>query len=193
MRCGEQMSSVDVADVRQRLIAAAADVLAEERQMSMPLRVVAERAGTTTGAIQHHFGNKDGLLLAVLRRHGERAVDRLRGGRGAQPPPPPQVARAILLEFLPLDAERREESIVAHVFEGIAAGDGELASAYREQHVALADLLAEHLPGVTPAGVDLILAAVGGLRTDLLLHRLSNPQAVDLLDQLIATFSREVL
>lgn len=157
----------------------------------MPLRTVAERAGATTGAIQHHFGNRDGLLLAVLQRHGERAVNRLRARRKAELPPPPQVARAILMEFLPLDDERREESLVAHAFEGIAAGDGEMASAYRAQHAGLANLLAEHLPGTKSADVDLVLAAVGGLRTDLLLHRIGNAQAVDLLDHLIATFTQE--
>lgn len=182
------MKSPTTPDVRQRLIAAATDVIAEGRHASMPLRTVAERAGATTGAIQHHFGNREGLLLAVLEQHGRRAVERLRARRTAEPPPPPQVARAILLEFLPLDDTRREEALVAHAFEGIAAGDRAMAQAYREQHAGLAGLLAEHLPGTAPAGIELILAAVGGLRTDLLLHRITEIQAAGLLDQLIETF-----
>lgn len=185
------MSDVTPPDVRQRLIDAAADVLARGPHVSMPLRAVAERAGTTTGAIQHHFENRDGLLLAVLRRHGERTVERLRSRRTADPPPPPQVARAILLEFLPLDDERREESIVAHAFEGIAASEIAMAREYRGQHALLADLLAEHLPCAASADIELLLAAVGGLRTDLLLHRIDDAHAVDLLDHLIARCNQE--
>lgn len=185
------MKVAATSDVRQRLIAAATDVIAEGRHASMPLRTVAERAGTTTGAIQHHFGNREALLLAVLEQHGQRTVQRLRARRTVEPPPPPQVARAILQEFLPLDETRREEALVAHAFEGIAAEDSAMARAYREQHTGLAKLLAEHLPRTSPAAVELILAAVGGLRTDLLLHRINAQHAVDLLDQLIGTFFRE--
>lgn len=133
--------------------------------MSMPLRTVADRARTTTGAIQHPFGNRDGLVLAVLQRHGERTLQRLQGLGTEQPPPPLRVARAILLQFLPLDDERREEALVAHAFEGLTAGDEGMQRANRQQHRLLASILAEHLPLAESASVDLLLTAVGGLRT----------------------------
>lgn len=188
------MSGQGAGDVPQRLILAATEVIAAGQHTAMPLRAVAERAGTTTGAIQHHFRNKEGLLLAVLARHGERTVERLRALRTDAPPPPPAVARAVLLEFLPLDTERRDEALVALAFEGLAAGDaaagdGDLARAYREQYALLAGLLAEHLPQSTPSDIDVILAAVGGISTDLLLRRITGAQAVSLVDHLLGRFS----
>lgn len=176
-------------DVPQRLIIAATEVIAAGRHTAMPLRTVAERAGTTTGAIQHHFRNKEGLLLAVLARHGERTVGRLQELRTAAPPPPPAVARAILLEFLPLDSDRREEALVTLAFEGLAAGSDDLALAYREQYALLAGLLAEHLPAAAPEDIELLLAALGGIRTDLLLNRVKEEQAVALLDHAISRLS----
>jgi len=176
-------------EVPQRLVVAATEVIAAGRHASMPLRAVAERAGTTTGAIQHHFRNKEGLLIAVLARHGERAVERLRMLRTSVPPPPPAVARAILLEFLPLDAERREEALVALAFEGLATENTELARAYREQHAVLAALLAEHLPTTVRSDIDIVLAAIGGIRTDLLLGRITDVRATDLVDHLLDRFA----
>lgn len=188
------MSGVSTGDVRQRLIVAATEVIATGRHASMPLRAVAERAGTTTGAIQHHFRNREGLMLAVLGRHGERIVERLESRRVGTTPPPPAVARAILLEFLPLDEERREESLVALAFEGLAAGaaaegDGELARAYSQQHAMLAGLLAEHLPRSAPNDVDVILASISGIRTDMLLRRVTDMQALGLIEHLLGRFS----
>lgn len=179
------MSGVAASGVRERLLAAASEVLVGQQRVSMPLRTVAERAGATTGSIQYHFGGKGGLLLAVLQRHGERTVERLRTRRTAQSPPSHVVARSILLEFLPLDDERREEGLVAHAFEGIAAGDDAMARAYATQHAVLANLLATHLPAASSADVDLMLAAIGGIRTDLLLHRIDDEQAIRLVDQLV--------
>ncbi|MGO2862043.1 MAG: TetR/AcrR family transcriptional regulator [Brevibacterium sp.] len=184
------MNEAEKNEVRGRLIAAATDVIAEGSHTSMPLRSVAQRAGTTTGAIQHHFGNRDGLLLAVLGHHGRRTAERLRARRTSDPPPPPHVARVILLEFLPLDDERREEALVAYAFEGLAIGDRAMAEAYRQQHTQLGNLLAEHLPQMGTADIELLLAALGGIRTDMLLHRISNEQALTLLDHLIARLSQ---
>ncbi|MGO2519101.1 MAG: TetR family transcriptional regulator [Microbacterium sp.] len=183
------MSGDITGDVPQRLVAAATEVIAAGRHTSMPLRAVAERAGTTTGAIQHHFRNKEGLLLAVLARHGESTVERLRALRTDAPPPPPVVARAILVEFLPLDEVRREEALVALAFEGLATGNADLARAYREQHSLLAELLAEHLPGTAPSDIDVLLAAVGGIRTDLLLRRITAVEALALVDHLLERFA----
>ena len=63
--------------VQERLLEAAAEVLASGSNAAMPQRIVAARAGATTGAIQYYFGDKRGLLLAVMRKHGLRVVARL--------------------------------------------------------------------------------------------------------------------
>ena len=185
------MRETDSGGTRGRLIAAAAEVITDGNHISMPLRTVAQRAGATTGAIQHHFGNRNGLLLAVLAAHGKRTADRLRARRDQGSGRPGNVVRAILLEYLPLDEERREEALVAYAFESMAINDNAMAAAYRAQYAELADLLAEHLPFSGPNEIDLLLAALGGFRTDLLLNRVNAQQAVGLLDLMIERISQK--
>ena len=185
------MGEADREGTRGRLIAAAAEVITDGNHISMPLRTVAQRAGATTGAIQHHFGNRNGLLLAVLAAHGKRTADRLRARRNEETGGSGNVARAILLEYLPLDSERREEALVAYAFESMAINDKAMAAAYRAQYAELADLLAEHLPSAGPGEIDLLLAALGGFRTDLLLNRINAQQAIGLLDLMIERISQK--
>ena len=97
--------------VQERLLEAAAEVLASVSNAAMPLRIVAARAGATTGAIQYYFGDKRGLLLAVMRKHGLRVVARLQLLETDTLPAPLVRVRKILFEFLPLDEERRSASL----------------------------------------------------------------------------------
>ena len=54
------------ADTRARLLAAAADLFAEQGIDAVSVDAVAEAAGRTSGAVYAHFGSKQGLLLALL-------------------------------------------------------------------------------------------------------------------------------
>lgn len=54
------------AETRQRLIEAAADLIAAHGVDAVSVDAVAEAAGRTSGAIYAHFGSKQGLLLALL-------------------------------------------------------------------------------------------------------------------------------
>ncbi len=54
------------AETRARLLAAAADLFAEQGVDAVSVDAVAEAAGRTSGAVYAHFGNKQGLLLALL-------------------------------------------------------------------------------------------------------------------------------
>ncbi|WP_326542677.1 TetR/AcrR family transcriptional regulator [Pseudorhodoferax sp.] len=51
------------AEVHARILAAAADLLAEGAPLS--IGSVAEAAGVTKGAVQHHFGTREALLQAL--------------------------------------------------------------------------------------------------------------------------------
>src|SRR5690606_1535155 len=82
--------------VQERLLEAAAEVLASVSNAAMPLHIVAARAGATTGAIQYYFGDKRGLLLAVMRKHGLRVVARLQLLETDTLPAPQVRARKIL-------------------------------------------------------------------------------------------------
>jgi AcrR family transcriptional regulator len=54
------------ADTRARLLAAAADLFANQGIDAVSVDAVAEAAGRTSGAVYAHFGSKQGLLLAIL-------------------------------------------------------------------------------------------------------------------------------
>ena len=75
--------------VEAALVAAAADVLAEEGPRNAGLRDIARRANVNHGQVHHYFGSKDALLRAAMRHlaheHFENATARAGGG----PIPPP--------------------------------------------------------------------------------------------------------
>ncbi|MCC6765047.1 MAG: TetR/AcrR family transcriptional regulator [Deltaproteobacteria bacterium] len=74
------------ATTRARIIAAVVDVIARDGFQGLTAQQVAARSGMTWGAVQHHFGGKDSLLLAVLEdsfaRFAERAERAPLAGRG---------------------------------------------------------------------------------------------------------------
>jgi len=60
------------AQTRQRVIAAVVESIAEVGYQRTTATEIARRAGVTWGAVQHHFGDKDGILLVVLEASFER-------------------------------------------------------------------------------------------------------------------------
>jgi AcrR family transcriptional regulator len=54
------------AATRARVMAAVVESIAEVGFQKTTAAEIARRAGVTWGAVQHHFGDKDGILLAVL-------------------------------------------------------------------------------------------------------------------------------
>lgn len=54
-------------NLRQALISAALELVAESAVEDVTLRAVARRAGVTASASYHHFADKDALLAAVAR------------------------------------------------------------------------------------------------------------------------------
>ncbi len=65
------------ADTRQRIISAAVKSIAELGFQRTTAMQIAERAGVTWGAVQHHFGGKDGMLHAVLEETFRRFEERI--------------------------------------------------------------------------------------------------------------------
>jgi AcrR family transcriptional regulator len=54
------------AETRARIMSAVVESIAEVGFQRTTATEIARRAGITWGAVQHHFGGKDGILLAVL-------------------------------------------------------------------------------------------------------------------------------
>jgi AcrR family transcriptional regulator len=65
------------AETRGRIIAAVVESIAEVGYQRTTATEIAARAGVTWGAVQHHFGGKDGILVAVLEDSFNRFADRL--------------------------------------------------------------------------------------------------------------------
>lgn len=65
------------AATRTKILAAVVEVIARDGFQRMTAQRLAQRSGMTWGAVQHHFGGKDRLLLAVLEDSFERFAERL--------------------------------------------------------------------------------------------------------------------
>ncbi len=98
---------VDHASRRQDFIRAACETLLEEGYANTTVRAVAKRAGFTTGALVHYFGDKDELIRRALDYFGTEQRERMLRlereleGRAA--------LRAVVADALPtdLDSQRR--------------------------------------------------------------------------------------
>ena len=75
---GERRSHAErTAETRAKIIAAVLESIAEVGFQRTTATEITRRAGVTWGAVQHHFGAKDGILRAVLEDSFERFADRL--------------------------------------------------------------------------------------------------------------------
>jgi TetR/AcrR family transcriptional regulator len=59
------------------LLAAASDLLSERRSLDISLSDIADRSGLNSALIKYYFGNKEGLLLELLRRDAAHAMMQL--------------------------------------------------------------------------------------------------------------------
>jgi len=65
------------AETRARVMAAVVESIADVGYQKTTAAEIARRAGVTWGAVQHHFGDKDGILLAVLEESFDAFANRL--------------------------------------------------------------------------------------------------------------------
>ncbi|MBA4022550.1 MAG: TetR/AcrR family transcriptional regulator [Gordonia sp.] len=72
------------ADTRDRILDALEEMLLDEGLSRVTLESVAKSAGVSKGGLLYHFGSKDALIAAMVRRLGERSdgqrADAARGG-----------------------------------------------------------------------------------------------------------------
>ncbi|MEC7259255.1 MAG: TetR family transcriptional regulator [Pseudomonadota bacterium] len=64
-------------DARDILMNAAHEVMVDRDSIEISVGDIADRAGQSPAVVQYHFGGKDGLLRALLRRGTDRAVVQL--------------------------------------------------------------------------------------------------------------------
>jgi AcrR family transcriptional regulator len=64
-------------DSREKLIEAARRCLLERGHAACSVKAIADMAGVNHGLVHHHFGSKEGLLVAVAEREAKRRRDLL--------------------------------------------------------------------------------------------------------------------
>ena len=67
-------SAKGAATTKGRLISAARELMIERNAVDFSLQDVASRSGLNSALVKYHFGNKDGLMLAILERDAGHAV-----------------------------------------------------------------------------------------------------------------------
>jgi TetR/AcrR family transcriptional regulator, transcriptional repressor of bet genes len=154
---------VDHKERRAELCAAVWRLASRDGLEAVTVRNVAEEAGWSTGAVVHYFSDKEELVLSAFETVADRVGRRLAeaADRGGEPF---DLARAWLVEGLPLDRERQAEVRVWFALLGLALTRPALARAqrltYRAWRGRVADLLGEAQEhGTIRADVDCSAAA----------------------------------
>jgi AcrR family transcriptional regulator len=158
-------------------------VVAERGLDAVSVRAVARAAGVSAGAVQYYFPTKDALLQAAYRRVIDRVTERVTALLPAASAR--DFVRALLLELLPLDAEREAELRVGLAFSARSVVSPPLAELYAEGHRALVEALEGALrlavaQGEAPPGIDARREAVtaAALADGLAWHLLCAPGAL---------------
>lgn len=88
----------DAGKTRDRLIAAGRELFAKTGVYATPLKAVMERAGQrNTSALHYHFGDRQGLLTAIIDLHNDRIESDRKEMLDASPPTLEALVAAIVL------------------------------------------------------------------------------------------------
>lgn len=169
---GGRAERADAARNRRAVLAATERLLAEGGGDHVSLDRVAALAGVGKGTVFRRFGNRAGLLRALLE---ERSLT-LRAAVVEGPPPlgPGAPARQRLLAFLDgLGAIAEGNALLLTAHEQACADDKYDEPGYRFWHRHLAALLAE--AGHPPAGADFLAHTVLAVFDGALVRRLCTP------------------
>ena len=143
---------VDHEERRAELCAAVWRLASREGLEAVTVRRVAEEAGWSTGAVVHYFSDKEDLLLSAFQTVADRVSRRLEKLE-EQTNEPLELARAWLVEGLPLDSDRRAEVRVWFALLGLALTRPALARAQRLTYRAWRGRVAELLREAQDVGV----------------------------------------
>lgn len=170
---------VDHEQRRREVVSAARRVIVRDGIDAATTRAIAKEAGYSNGVLAHYFADKDEILLSALRHSHQRIRERLSakvaGLSGLA------ALRELLLDNLPLDAERAQETRLEVSFWSRSLAAPALAEIQRaeaaELRSAVRALLAEaRTAGELGTDEDLddlaehLLALVDGLSLHLLLY-----------------------
>jgi AcrR family transcriptional regulator len=135
---------VDHDERRADLRAAVWQLASRDGLEAVTVRRVAKEAGWSTGAVVHYFSDKEELLLFAFRTVADRVGRRL-AQAAERTSEPLELARAQLVEGLPLDRDRQTEVRVWFAFLGLALTRPALARAQRVTYRAWRDRVRDRL------------------------------------------------
>jgi TetR/AcrR family transcriptional repressor of bet genes len=142
---------VDHEERRAQLGAAVWRLASREGLEAVTVRRVAEEAGWSTGALVHYFADKEDLMLFAFRTGADRVGRRLAEAE-ERTADPLELARAQLVEGLPLDRDRQDEVRLWFSFLGLALTRPALARVQRVTYRAWRDRVAERLRAAQESG-----------------------------------------
>lgn len=141
------------------------------------VRAVAAEAQMSTGAMRHYFQGHAELQLAAMEGMLQRAAERIRAQRASEPVGGP--ARAVLLELLPLDDERRAEAQVWLSFVSRAGREPAFRALAEETYDRLREIMVEvigeRLPDLAPSLAEVESERLFAVVDGLVLHAVQRP------------------
>ena len=170
---------VDHNERRREVLSAARRVIVRDGLDAATTRAIAKEAGYSNGVLAHYFADKDEILLSALRQSHQRIRERIT--RKVEGVTGLAALRELLLDNLPLDGERTQETRLEVSFWSRSLASERLAEVQRAEaeelrsavHRLLADARAagelttdENLDDLT----EHLLALVDGLSLHLLLY-----------------------
>jgi AcrR family transcriptional regulator len=173
------------AQTRELLLASARTVFIEHGYQDSSIYEIAERAGRTIGALYAHFGNKEGIFLALWDRHFAEALDRYAswvaesGGQANLP----TAAGEFWTRFLRQDPDvfRLFIEFWSHALRDQKLRERFMAS-LRRLHAAIATVIEKHQRAldvtlnVSPGEIAVVFEA---LVDGFALHKLADPDDID--------------
>ncbi|MER6052551.1 TetR/AcrR family transcriptional regulator [Streptomyces sp. NPDC001793] len=187
---------------RRRIIEAVWRIAAERGLHAASIREIAAEGGVSVRAVQYHFADKHRLLVDALRLLHEENERIARSRIRVDPADPRGLLRAVLDEFLPLDAQRAAALRVFAAYYARSLTDPALAAVFLAEEHPLEDMVAGLIAAARDAGrtapgldarleADLLVAAAVGLGGDVLHGRRSLAQARRALDYRLGTIFPE--
>lgn len=177
---------IDAAERRVAIAEAAWRVLLRDGVAAVSVRAVAAEADLATASLRHIFPTQNALRTFCFELALERATERIAASplRGT----PRQQAEQVVLQVLPLDAQRHAEMQVWIAFAAASMASTELAPVYARGHDDLRQLCRSVVSGIaSDAALELQSARLHALLDGLAMHLVSRPDpgAADMARQVV--------
>ncbi|MFH8370996.1 TetR/AcrR family transcriptional regulator [Streptomyces sp. NPDC018031] len=176
---------------RQRIAEAVWRIAAERGLDAASMRNIAAEAQVSLRMVQYHFDSKHSLLVDALRLLHEENERRARARIRYDMTDPPELLRALLDEFLPIDEQRAFALRVFAAYYARSLTDQALAAVFLDAEQPLERLVADIIGAGQEAGraargldrrheADLLVSGATGLGLDVLhgRRRLADVRAV---------------